>query len=189
MTDYLIRDLSLFRDPLSTWGYQLEMKVMGTPTEDAILYGAERGRDKCRTSPAVGSFGQWRLLPGRSDPVAAVNPNYAEGVNVADQDKDPLSLLNFYRQVIKLRQQTPALLCGNYRPLETSTSDVLAFLREAQGQIVLAAFNFSQHGESEIVRDGEIRACTILHCSPKQGGGSRRFSVLATLEACLILQD
>jgi alpha-glucosidase len=190
MTDYLIRDLSLFRDPLSTWGYQLEMKVMGTPTEDAILYGAERGRDKCRTPLQWAHSVNGGFCPAGVTPWLPVNPNYAEGVNVADQDKDPLSLLNFYRQVIKLRQQTPALLCGNYRPLETSTSDVLAFLREAQGQIVLAAFNFSS-ARREAKLSGMGKSGRVLFSTARQSRAGVAVDSLSLqpFEACLILQD
>ena len=36
-----------------------------------------------------------------------VNPNYVE-VNVADQEKDPESLLNFYREAIRLRRSLPS---------------------------------------------------------------------------------
>ena len=38
------------------------------------------------------------------------NPNYAQGINVADQQNDPESMLNFYKRMLRLRKQTPALI-------------------------------------------------------------------------------
>ena len=46
-----------------------------------------------------------------------MNPNYIQGVNVADQQHDPKSMLNFYKRMLRLRKQTPALIVGDYTPL------------------------------------------------------------------------
>ena len=46
-------------------------------------------------------------------PWFSVNENYRE-VNVEDQEKDPNSLLNFYRKLIAFRKNNKAALYGDY---------------------------------------------------------------------------
>jgi alpha-glucosidase len=190
MTDYFLRDPGLFRDPLSTWAYQLEMDVMGIPAEEAIRYGAERGRDKCRSPLQWDHTVNGVFCPEGVTPWLPVNPNYANGVNVSDQEADPNSLLNFYREVINLRQQLPALLYGNYLPLETGTLEVLAFLREAPGQIVLAAFNFSPV-QQDAKLPGIGKSGRKLFTTARQSGAGIVIDslTLQPFEACLILPD
>lgn len=43
-----------------------------------------------------------------------VNQNYRK-VNVAAEEKDPDSILNFYRRALKLRRHSRTLICGKYR--------------------------------------------------------------------------
>ena len=64
-------------------------------------------------------------------PWLPVNPNYAEGVNVADQEKDAGSLLNFYKRMLRARRSAPALITGDYTPLHEKSENYLAFLRTA----------------------------------------------------------
>ena len=76
-------------------------------------------------------------------PWLPVNPNYADGVNVRDQQDDPGSLLNFYRRLIEVRRQLPALVTGEYRPLHETADDYVAFLRTTEAQTVLVLLNYS----------------------------------------------
>ncbi|HTX79203.1 MAG TPA: alpha-amylase family glycosyl hydrolase, partial [Longilinea sp.] len=190
MTDYLILDPDLFRDPIGSDGYRLEMKVMGASKDEAILRGAERGRDKCRTPLQWDHTANGGFCPVGVTPWLPVNPNYAEGVNVADQDKDPHSLLNFYRQAIRLRQQTPALVYGNYRPLNSGNADILAFVRETQGQMVLAAFNFSASLQTTVL-SGVGESGRVLFSTTRQHGEQVSIASLSLrpFEAGLILLD
>ena len=129
MTDLLLHDIGQFRDPLGVWAYETETQVLGTLQDEAALLAARFGRDKNRTPM------QWSDAPnaGFSPPGARtwlpVNPNYSQGVNVATQLADPKSLLNFYRSLLRVRKQTPALIAGEYTPLHQEAQDYLAFLR------------------------------------------------------------
>jgi glycosidase len=79
-----------------------------------------------------------------------VNPNYAEGVNVEDQQQDPASLWHFYRRMLHLRRSTPALVEGDYLPLHPNSEEYLAFLRRApqHGQSVLVVLNMSPKAQA-----------------------------------------
>ncbi|MBC7233544.1 MAG: alpha-glucosidase [Chloroflexi bacterium] len=145
MTDFLLRDVRQFRDMLGIITYQVETEILGTPPDEAVVYAARMGRDKCRTPM------QWSNAPnaGFSPPGVQtwlpVNPNYAQGVNVADELAHPDSLLNFYRRLLRVRRQTPALISGDYVPLHEEAQDYLAFLRRSPGdhQICLVVLNMS----------------------------------------------
>jgi alpha-glucosidase len=103
------------------------------------------GRDPERTPM------QWDDSPnaGFSTPEAnswlPLAGNYRE-VNVARQLQDPASMLNFYRRLLAVRKASPALQVGVYRPLELTgqaAQNCLAYEREADGQRLLVALNFS----------------------------------------------
>lgn len=67
---------------------------------------------------------------------------------MADQEKYPASLLNFYRAMIQLRKQTPALIGGEYLPLHENAEETIAFLRQSipNRQSCLVILNMSdQH--------------------------------------------
>ncbi|MBN1370493.1 MAG: alpha-glucosidase [Anaerolineaceae bacterium] len=145
MTNLILQDPALFRDNLSIYAYEKLIGLMRLPAEEALKMAVQYGRDRCR-SPL-----QWRDAPNAGfcpqgvTPWLPVNPNYADGVNVADQEADPDSLLNFYKALLRLRKQNPALSEGDYVPLLEKSKDCLVFLRKIEGaQTVLVALNMSE---------------------------------------------
>ena len=65
--------------------------------------------------------------------------------NVAVDEKNPNSILNFYKQLINLRRQSPALRNGSYIALNREDQHVLSWLRRnsVTGDVVLVALNMS----------------------------------------------
>jgi len=101
-----------------------------------------KGRDGCRTpmpwnaqAPDMG-FGN-----GAHKPWLPLTETYRT-LAVSEQDKDPKSLLNFYRALLKWRKEQVVLLHGDQTLLDVH-EQVIAFVREHEGQKVLCAFNFS----------------------------------------------
>ncbi len=154
MRDLILTDPSQFRDPLGRWWYQMERELFGTPHEEAVIHGAQFGRDKCRTPMQWSRGPNAGFCPPAVAPWLPVHPNHAEGINVADQLEDPGSLLSFYRRLIHLRQRTPALVAGDYLPLAEDAEDALVFLRclPPNGPACLVAMNMSERPTS--VRTG-----------------------------------
>ncbi len=70
-------------------------------------------------------------------------PPSAKQHNVASEDRDPNSILNFYRRVLHLRRTNEALVEGDYVPLHEKDRNVLAYLRSYRGKAVLVALNMS----------------------------------------------
>lgn len=164
MTDLYLDDVSLFRDNLGVWLYQLLTQQLGMSHEEAIYRAAEFGRDKCRTPMQWANAPNAGFSPEGVTTWLPVNPNYREGVNVADQEADPGSLLNFYRRMLRLRRQTPALIAGDYRPLDEEAQDYLAFLREdsESGQRCLVVLNFSDRTHTLSLDVGASRCRTLF---------------------------
>src|SRR6266567_4264855 len=63
--------------------------------------------------------------------------------NVASELKDQESILNFYKRVLALRHQEPALLDGEYVALNEDDPNVLSYLRRYKDQDVLVVLNMS----------------------------------------------
>jgi alpha-glucosidase len=143
MSDYYLPDINLFGDPPSIWFYHQEI-AKGTPPDVALTRAAHDTRDRCRTP-----F-QWRNAPNAGFSPQGVrtwlpiNPNYAQGVNAADEQDDPKSMLNFYKQMLRVRKENTALIIGEYIPLHETSEKYLAFLRESTSpqQTCLVVINF-----------------------------------------------
>ena len=88
---------------------------------------------------------QWDDSPnagfGSVAPWLPVHPNYLQR-NVAAQRQDPNSLYQFYRALIQLRRETPALQRGMFQWLTFQPGQLLAYLRQTPEQTVLVALNF-----------------------------------------------
>jgi len=70
-------------------------------------------------------------------------PESAKTHNVAEESKDPYSVLGFYKQVIHLRKTEPALLEGSYVPLNETDPNVVSYLRRSKEETILVVLNFS----------------------------------------------
>jgi alpha-glucosidase len=150
MTDLELTDLSQVRDTAALNQYRLLTEIHGRSLAEAFAAIVAITRDRCR-SPM-----QWSAEPnaGFSPPGVTtwlpVNSNYTAGVNVAAQDNDPTSLLNFYRRMLHLRRTTPALLAGYYQVVQPNSEVYLAFLRDEvkTGQRCLVILNFSPEAQT-----------------------------------------
>jgi len=76
-------------------------------------------------------------------PWLKVNPNYTE-CNAAVQDKDPDSILNYFRRMIKVRKANPVLLYGHYHLLDKEHKQVYAYTRTLGDEKFLILLNFSK---------------------------------------------
>jgi alpha-glucosidase len=144
MTDFIITDPTKLRDTMATWYYNSLITDLNVPPEEAALRAGEMSRDKNRTPM------QWSNNPNAGfSPVDVqtwlpVNPDYTRGINVRDQEHNPASLLNYYRLLLKVRKKTPALIEGEYIPLNNTSKEYFSFLRKSEAQTVLVVLNLSE---------------------------------------------
>lgn len=100
-----------------------------------------KGRDGARTPM------QWEDKPGAGfttgEPWLPIGPE-VNIRNAAVQENDPDSLLSFYKKLIWLRKELPALQTGSYRSLEKGVpSECYLYLRESDDDRLMVAINFS----------------------------------------------
>jgi alpha-glucosidase len=168
MRNLYLQEISQFRDMLGVWYFQTVQEYMGLNEESALAAAAGYSRDRCRTPMQWDSSPNAGFSPAGVDPWLPVHPNFAYGINVAAQDQDPESLLSFYRAILRMRQQTPALVEGDYRPLHHDQEDYLAFTRSSHPaqQTILVVLNFSEHSLSldfsEISGDEDSAKCAYI---------------------------
>ena len=149
--------LTLRGTPTSYYGDELGMenvpippeKVQDPPAVNQPEIAHIVGRDPERTpmqwddSPNAGFS-----APEVKDLWLPLAPNYKD-VNVESELKDPRSTLNFYRNLLACRKASPALLWGDYGPVELDSPEAKAncfvFTRHAaaENERMLVALNFS----------------------------------------------
>jgi alpha-glucosidase len=144
MSDYRLTDISLFRDPPAVWFYNGQI-ADGMAPEEVLALSADYSRDRCRTPMQWNRTTNAGFSPEGVSTWLPLNPNYIQGVNVADQQNDLKSMLNFYKRMLRLRKQTPALIVGDYTPLHETAEDYFACIRRSQdsGQTCLVVLNLS----------------------------------------------
>src|SRR5271154_3379288 len=167
--------------------YSLMMTLPGTPV---IRYGDEIAmgdnlalpeRDCARTPM------QWSSEPQagftKSDhpvlPVISDGPYGFQHVNVADQRRDPNSLLNWMERIIRMRKEVPEIGWGDFSFLSAGTPEVLAMQYAWRNSSVLCVHNLS--GEPREIRfsiQAEEKPCILAnllsndHSQPDPGGGN-----------------
>ncbi len=129
--------------------YSLMMTLPGTPV---IRYGDEIGMGddlslperNCARTPM-----QWSTEPHagftRNDkpvlPVISAGPYGFEHVNVAQQRRDPNSLLNWTERIIRMRKEVPEIGWGSFTVVPSGTPEVLALRFDWRDNAVLVVHN------------------------------------------------
>jgi glycosidase len=76
-----------------------------------------------------------------------------DGISLEEQQKDPESLFQSYKQTIDLRKKHVALSVGAYRNVENNNENVLSFYRVHDKEKILVVANLS--GEKQVVQLSE----------------------------------
>jgi glycosidase len=122
-----------------------------------LYYGEEVGMLGTKPDPEIRRPMQWTGGPNAGFttgvPWNEIGPNAAD-FNVADLQQDPNSLWSWYRDLVGVRNDTPALRRGEYLPLATGDPAVLAYLRRYETQTVLCVINVGDTARSGVTLDG-----------------------------------
>ena len=140
-------------------------------TEQQALAACEKmSRDNARTPM------QWDSSPNAGfttgTPWLKVNDNYPE-INVAAQENDPDSVLNYYRRLTALRKSPEyrqLFTDGKFRPAFENSHRILAYYREKDNQRVLVAANFGRE-KQHLHLPGTVKK-TLLTNSGRENTGS-----------------
>ncbi len=169
--------------------YSLMMTLPGTPV---IRYGDEIGMGddlklperNCARTPM-----QWSTEPHagftKNDrpvlPVISSGPYGFEHVNVAEQRRDPNSLLNWMERLIRMRKEVPEIGWGDFSFLSARVNEVLIMRYEWRNNAVVIVHNLSSipREVSFVVNVANEEACTLINLlsddhSQAEGGNRHR---------------
>ena len=162
MTDYMLTDIAQVKDTMGSWYYHAVVTDMGVHPDEAMQRTAQMTRDKNRTPMQWSNNPNGGFSPSDGKTWLPVNPNYKNGINVRDQQHNPSSLLNYYKHLLRVRGNTPALIEGEYIALHKTARDYFAFLRTSSGQSVLVVLNFSAKQQKlDFARTKELKDCSL----------------------------
>ena len=119
----------------------LELKNNGGNLKAYIQGQKQTSRDNSRTPFQWDTTQNAGFTTGT--PWLKTNPNY-ETLNAEAQEKDPNSVLNYFRNLVALRKKEPTLVYGKYTLLDKENPDVFAYTRELDGKKLLILLNFSE---------------------------------------------
>lgn len=74
-----------------------------------------------------------------------------DGISLEEQQKDPNSLWNYYRQLIRLKKLHPALALGDYKTLPNTNDNVVSFMRKHDLEKVLVVINLSAESQEALI--------------------------------------
>lgn len=140
--------------------------LLTSPGVPFLYYGEEIGMTGQKPDERIRTPMQWDATPITAGFTTAIRPWQAlsagneEGVSVAAQTDDPASLLSFYRALVHLRNEHPALRQGDWLNLRASNRDVYAFLRRTDDETLLVLINYTDDTISDLTLSARAGALT-----------------------------
>src|SRR5262245_22108536 len=163
--------LTLRGSPIMYYGEEIGMENNDPKTREEVKdpigrrdWPRNKGRDGERTPM------QWNAERNAGfstkKPWLPVPPSYVTH-NVALEEKDRDSILQFYKELLKLRGSNPALLDGEYVALNEDDPNVLAYLRKLPDRTVVVALNMSDKPQTVALQSaGGNEAKALLTTAP-----------------------
>ncbi|MGR5388260.1 alpha,alpha-phosphotrehalase [Vibrio crassostreae] len=160
MTNPGYTEISQYRDVESTNMYDIMVNRDGVAHQDMMAILAQKSRDNSRTPM------QWNTEPyagfSQAKPWLDVANNYTE-INAEQALEDKDSVFYFYKSLIELRKEVPAITHGSYKDLLPEHPSVFAYSRETDSQTLLCINNY--YGEAcqvELPNEFELDKTQLL---------------------------
>ncbi len=144
MTNIGFESIDQYRDVAAINGYK-KVQHEGGDVAAYLKKMTFSGRDNGRTPMQWDATAHAGFTTGT--PWLPANQNYPE-INVAAEEKDPGSVLNYFKKMVQLRKDNPVLTYGDYRILQPEHPDVYAYTREWEGKKMLVVLSFSKNGSN-----------------------------------------
>jgi oligo-1,6-glucosidase len=116
-------------------------------------------RDNSRTPFQWDTTGNAGFTSGK--PWLKVNPNY-KTINVATEEVEPNSPLNYFRKLVKLRKSDLTLVYGKYTLLDKDNPQVYSYTREWKGEKLGVVLNFSMRQATVSTGAGSGSATVLI---------------------------
>ena len=171
--------LTLRGTPIVYYGEEIGMKTTPPTRKEDVKdpigrtgWPKEKGRDGERTPMQWDDSANAGFTTGT--PWLPVPSTYKTH-NVAEESKDPNSVLQFYKRVLQLRHTKPALLDGSYAAINQDDPNVLSYLRVSKDQGMVVALNMSgarQKIKLELTANGFASAKGVLATGKSEANGN-----------------
>ncbi len=174
----------------------LHMLLLSLPGSPVLYYGDEIGmgdnldlgdRDGVRTPMQWSNGRNGGFSDAASDKLALPVIDDAQfgyrAINVAVQENDAHSLLNWIRRVLAIRAHHPAFARGSIRFLHTGNTAVIAYAREYRNDCVLFAANLSNNGQA-----AQLDLSPFLGKTPLELFGETKFPAVEQASYSLTFQ-
>lgn len=141
MTNAHYASIEQYRDVESLNYYQILLR-QGKTKSEALDILAARSRDNGRTPM------QWNAEKyagfSEAEPWIPLSARFRKEITAEAQEKDPDSILSFYKELIALRKKYPIIAQGKLSFLETGKDTVLAYQREMEDQKLVVLCNLTE---------------------------------------------
>ena len=149
MSNWYPSDPEMYEDVQTRWQYN-NVATKKSP-EKRLQRLWDGSRDSARTPVQWSDEENAGFTTGT--PWFYVNENYKE-VNVASQEADENSVLNFYRDAVQLRKELSSVRYGDYKEYGKLSSSFYTYSREDDKEILLVVCSFVGKTKKWCVPDG-----------------------------------
>jgi alpha-amylase len=126
--------------------------LLTSPGTPFLYYGEEIGMEGDKPDEYIRRPMQWSEADNAGfttgTPWEAPDSNYQQ-VNVTNEANDPTSLLSYYRTLISIRNQHPALRTGSILPVTSTNRGIYAALRVTDNEKILIITNLTKNPISD----------------------------------------
>ncbi len=140
MTNIGLPSIDLY-DDISTKNIYNLFRKLGFSDKTTMKTAMYASRDNART-PVQWTAGKNAGFTDAEKPWFHINPNYKE-INVEAAEKDPDSILNYYRKLLKFRKENEIVIYGQYKEHYHDRDDLFVYSRHYKDQRMLVVCSFS----------------------------------------------
>ena len=151
MTNAKYTSINQYKD-VESLNYFKILREGGKSEEEALKIIGERSRDNGRTPM------QWNSekFAGFSTVEAWLSsPENYKQINVAAEEKDADSVLNFYKMLVKFRKENKIVQDGDIKFFERENNNVIAYCRTLVNEVLIVICNY--RGESVSLTEGRLQ--------------------------------
>ena len=140
MTSIKLPNLEDYQDVFGVNNYHT-LRMLGVPEKTAIERLKKVSRGNARTPVQWDYSENAGFTTGK--PWMPVNPNYKQGVNAEAEMKNPDSVFNHYKALIKFRAENPIVLYGDYKEHNKMSKQLYVYERNYQGRRLLVVCSYT----------------------------------------------
>ena len=138
-----------------------------------LYYGEEIGMKSGTDDPSKRTPMIWNISNAQGKPKDKLQTTWSESrynvktLSVAEQAKDPDSLLQYYKRLIRVKTAHPALYAGKFTAVATGSEKVSSWQMKSPEETAFVMVNISSNGAEVNIPD-EYKNLKIVFCSNKE---------------------